>query len=118
MAFESPNRLLRATMVSLIGLRDALRSEPAFRLELLVLLVIIPVAWILRSAGVERALLIGTWMLVLVIEMLNTAIETVLDRIGSERHNLSKRAKDLGSAAVFCSIMLAATVWILVLFLG
>lgn len=105
-------------MVSLIGLRDALRSEPAFRLELVVLLVIIPVAWILKSGGVERALLVGTWMLVLVIEMLNSAIETVVDRIGSEQHNLSRRAKDLGSAAVFCSIMLAVIVWILVLFPG
>ena len=65
MAFESSNRLLRATRLSLIGLRDTLRSEPAFRLELLVLLVVIPAAWILKSAGVERALLIGSWMLVL-----------------------------------------------------
>lgn len=105
-------------MVSLIGLRHALRSEPAFRLELVVLLVMIPVAWILKSGGVERALLVGTWMLVLVIEMLNSAIETVVDRIGSEQHNLSRRAKDLGSAAVFCSIMLAVIVWILVLFPG
>ena len=65
MAFESPKRLVLATIISLIGLRDAFRSEPAFRLELLVLLVVIPVAWILKSAGVERALLIGSWMLVL-----------------------------------------------------
>ena len=65
MAFESPKRLVLATIISLIGLRDAFRSEPAFPLELLVLLVVIPVAWIRKSAGVERALLIGSWMLVL-----------------------------------------------------
>jgi len=118
MAFESPKRLMRATIISLIGLRDAFRLEAAFRLEVLVLIAVIPAAWILKSAGVERALLIGSWMLVLVIEMLNSAIETVVDRIGSERNDLSKRAKDLSSAAVFCSIMLAASVWLLVLFPG
>ena len=65
MAFESPKRLMRATIISLIGLRDAFRLEAAFRLEVLVLIAVIPAAWILKSAGVERALLIGSWMLVL-----------------------------------------------------
>jgi diacylglycerol kinase (ATP) len=118
MASEPLNRLVRATVVSLIGLRDVYRSEAAFRQELLVLLLIIPAAWLLASAGVERALLIGSWMLVVVVEMVNSAIEAAVDRIGKERHELSRKAKDFGSAAVFCSIVLSVAVWTLVLFSG
>ncbi len=118
MAFEPLNRLARATVVSLVGLRDVYRAEPAFRQELLVLLLVIPAAWLLTSAGVERALLIGSWMLVIVVEMINSAIEATIDRIGEERHELSRKAKDFGSAAVFCSIVLATAVWLLVLFSG
>jgi diacylglycerol kinase (ATP) len=118
MAPEPLNRLVRATVVSLIGLREVYRSEAAFRQELLVLLLVIPAAWILTSVGVERALLIGSWMLVIVVEMVNSAIEAAVDRIGKETHDLSRKAKDLGSAAVFCSILLSAAVWILVLFAG
>lgn len=116
MAPEPFNRLAQATIISLIGLRQAYRSEAAFRQELLVLLLIIPAAWVLTSTGMERALLIGSWMLVLVVEMVNSAIEAAVDRMGSERHELSKKAKDFASAAVFCSIMLSVTTWILVLF--
>ena len=72
--------------------------------------------WLLGRNGVERALLIGSWLLVLVIEVVNSAIETIVDRIGSELHELSGHAKDLGSAAVLCSLILAGTVWLLVLF--
>jgi diacylglycerol kinase (ATP) len=90
--------------------------EAAFRLELLVLLLVIPTAWLLTSVSVERALRIGSWMLIIVVEMVNSAMEAVVDRIGKERHELSRTAKDLGSAAVFCSIVLSATVWILVFF--
>jgi diacylglycerol kinase (ATP) len=86
--------------------------EAAFRLELLVLLLVIRTAWLLTSVSVERALLIGSWMLIIVVEMVNSAMEAVVDRIGKERHELSRTAKDLGSAAVFCSIVLSATVWI------
>jgi len=111
----SVKRLLRATYFSLKGLRAALRSQAALRLELLILAGLVPTAWLLRSGGAERALLIGSWMLVIVVEVINSAIETVIDRIGKERHELSGRAKDLGSAAVFCSIVFAATVWALIL---
>jgi diacylglycerol kinase (ATP) len=90
--------------------------EAAFRLELLVLLLVIPTARLLTSVSVERALRIGSWMLIIVVEMVNSAMEAVVDRIGKERHELSRTAKDLGSAAVFCSIVLSATVWILVFF--
>ena len=115
MAPEPLKRLVRATVISLIGLRDVYRSEPAFRQELLVLFVVIPAAWLLTSTGAERALLIGSWMLVIVIEMVNSAIEAAIDRIGQERHKLSRKAKDCGSAAVFCAILHSVVVWILVL---
>jgi diacylglycerol kinase (ATP) len=115
MAFEPLNRLAQATLVSLTGLRDAFRTELALRLEVLVFLVVVPVAWFLTSAGLERALLIGSWMLVIVVEMVNSAIEAAVDRIGRERHELSRRAKDFGSAAVFCAIVHATVVWALVL---
>ena len=88
--------------------------EAAFRLELLVLLLVIPTARLLTSVSVERALRIGSWLLIIVVEMVNSAMEAVVDRIGKERHELSRTAKDLGSAAVFCSIVLSATVLILV----
>ena len=116
MAHEPLNRMVQATVVSLIGLREVYRSEAAFRQELLVLLLVIPAAWILTSTGVERALLIGSWMLVLVVEMVNSAIEAAIDRIGTESHELSRKAKDLGSAAVFCAIVFSVVVWMLVLF--
>jgi len=108
-------RLVRATRFSFSGLRAAFHSEQAFRMELLVLLLVIPAAWVLKSGGVERALLIGSWMLVIVVEIVNSAIEAIVDRIGKERHELSGRAKNLGSAAVFCAIVLTAAVWILIL---
>ena len=108
-------RLRRATLFSLSGLRAALRNEPAFRLELALSVFVIPAAWILRSSGVERALLIGSWMMVILVEIINSAIEAVVDRIGQERHELSGRAKDLGSAAVFCSLVMTATIWLIVL---
>src|SRR5438093_11655199 len=104
-----PARIVRAIGISINGLRTAVRVDEAFRLELLVLILVIPAAWILTSVGIQRALLIGSWLLVMIVEIINSAIETVVDRIGTERHELSGRAKDLGSAAVFCSILLAAT---------
>jgi len=97
------------------GLLGALRTEVALRLELLILAAVIPLAWILKGGTLERALLIGSWMAVIVVEVINTAIETMVDRIGSERNELSGRAKDLGSAAVFCAIVTAGTVWLLIL---
>jgi diacylglycerol kinase (ATP) len=118
MASGPLSRLFQATVVSLLGLREAYRSESAFRQELLVLLLVMPTAWLLASTGVERALLIGSWMLVIVVEMVNSAIEAAVDRIGKERYELSRKAKDFGSAAVFCSIVLSVAVWILVLFPG
>ena len=107
--------LLNATRYSLAGLRAAVRHEEAFRQELLALVIAVPVALWLGNTGIERALLIGSCLLVIVVELVNSAIEAAVDRVGSERHELSGRAKDLGSAAVFCAIVLALVVWILVL---
>lgn len=108
--------MLNATRYSLNGLRKGWRTQQALRYEFYVLLVAIPVGWLVGRNRVERALLIGSCFLVPVVELINSAIETVVDRIGSEHHELSGRAKDLGSAAVFCSILLAATIWLIVFF--
>jgi diacylglycerol kinase (ATP) len=108
-------RLLWATRYSLVGLRIAWRQEQAFREEVVVLLLVVPAGLWLGRSGVERALLIGSWVLVLLVELVNSAIESVIDRIGLERHELAGKAKDLGSASVFCAIVLAIAVWALVL---
>jgi diacylglycerol kinase (ATP) len=108
-------RLVNATRYSLSGLSAAWRTQAALRYEFLALLIVGPVAWLLGRGVVERALLIGSCFLVIVVELINSAIESAVDRIGRERHELSARAKDLGSAAVFCSILLAAGVWIIIL---
>ena len=107
--------LVKATGYSLAGLRAAVKHEEAFRQELLALVIVVPVALWLGKSGIERALLLGSCLLVIVIELVNSAIEAVVDRIGSERNELAGRAKDLGSAAVFCAIVLAIVVWLLVL---
>jgi diacylglycerol kinase (ATP) len=108
-------RLVNATRNSLKGLCGAWAREAALRYEVYVLIVALPVAWILGHNAVERALLIGSALLVVVVEILNTAVEVTVDRIGVELHELSGRAKDLGSAAVFCAIVLAVVIWTIVL---
>jgi len=108
-------RLINATRYSLRGLGEGWRTQAALRYEFWVLVVAVPVAFFFGHGGVERALLIGSCVLVIVVELINSAIESAVDRIGRERHELSARAKDLGSAAVFCSILLAAGVWLIIL---
>lgn len=110
-------RIVLATRYSWRGLRQGWRTQAALRYECYILLIVIPAAWWLGETTVERALLIGSCLLVVVVELINSAIETTVDRIGSDLHELSGRAKDLGSAAVFCSIVLAAAIW-LMLWLG
>jgi diacylglycerol kinase (ATP) len=107
-------RVVRATRVSLAGLRAAL-TEPAFRAELAGCLVGVPLALWLGKTGLERAILIASLLAVLITELLNTAVETVVDRIGVEHHPLSGRAKDIGSAAVFVALVQVPVVWGLVL---
>jgi diacylglycerol kinase (ATP) len=109
-------RLINATRNSFQGLRYAWVNEPAFRYEMYVLAVALPVAWLLGKSAVERGLMIGSVLLVVVVELINSAIEATVNRIGRERHELSGHAKDMGSAAVFGSIVLAAAVWLALLF--
>ncbi|HET19096.1 MAG TPA: diacylglycerol kinase [Chromatiales bacterium] len=108
-------RVLLAARYSWQGLTTCYRKEAAFRQELWLVLLLAPFALWLGEDGVERALLIGSLALVLVVELLNTGIENVVDRVGQEPHKLSGRAKDMGSAAVFVSLVIAAIVWLLIL---
>ena len=108
-------RLLNATRYSLEGFAAAARHEDAFRQELLVFALAVPVALWLGRSGFERALLIGCLFLVLIVELLNSAIEAAVDRTSLESHPLAKRAKDIGSAAVMLSIVNAAVVWLLII---
>ncbi len=108
-------RVLRAARASWQGLVGCFRGEAAFRQELALALVVIPLGLWLGHDGVERALLIAPMLLVLIVELLNSAIEATVDRIGLERHRLAGLAKDIGSAAVLMSFILLAAVWLLVL---
>ena len=107
-------RIVKATFYSLAGLRWAWRSEAAFRQECVAVVILIPVAAWLGRTAVERALLVSTCLSVLIVELLNTAVESVVDRVGTDHNELSGRAKDLGSAAVFASIAVATLVWALI----
>jgi diacylglycerol kinase (ATP) len=104
------HRLWHATGYSLQGLRTAW-GETAFRQEALAALVLLPASFWLGRTWVETALLAGTVVLLMVVELLNTGVEAAIDRIGPEWHELSKRAKDVGSAAVLLSLLLCAGVW-------
>jgi len=104
-------RLIAATHHSLSGLASAWRSEEAFRLEVILAVFLFPAALWIGSTAAERFLLIGTIILVMIVELLNTAVECTVDRIGTDHHHLSGKAKDLASAAVFLSLLLAAGVW-------
>lgn len=108
-------RLIAAWVNSLSGLKMAWAHEEAFRLECLLLLPVTPLALLMGQNGVEKALLLGSLLLVIITELLNTAIEATIDRVSFEHHELSKRAKDLGSAAVMVSLALFVIVWILIL---
>lgn len=104
-------RILRAAKFSAQGMAQAWRHEAAFRQEIVLTLVLTPIAFWLGQTAVERALLIGVCLIVIIVELINSAIEAAIDRHGSEQHELSGRAKDLGSAAVFVSLVLVLLVW-------
>lgn len=107
-------RLIKAFYYSLAGFRAAWKNEEAFRQEIIIGIIIIPAGLWLGVTGTQRALLIGIYFLIPLVELINSAIEATVDRVGTERHELSGRAKDLGSASVFISICIALIVWILV----
>lgn len=104
-------RIVRATVYSVQGFAHAWRHEAAFRQEVALALVLAPVGFWLGTTPVERTLLIGSAVFVLIVELLNSAVEAAIDRHGDELHELSGRAKDLGSAAVMLSLMLLAALW-------
>jgi diacylglycerol kinase (ATP) len=110
-----PARLARAFGSSWRGFRAAWREEEAFRQECLLAVALVPLGLWLGSDGVERALLVGPVFFVLAVELVNSALEAIVDRIGVERHPLSGIAKELGSAAVFVSFVLLVANWLLVL---
>ncbi len=109
-------RLRNALGYSLQGIEAAFRHEDAFRQEIVLSAILIPLALYLEPSGQGRALMIGVLLLVLVVELLNSAIEAAVDRISFEDHRLAKRAKDIGSAAVLVSLANVVMVWTLVLF--
>jgi diacylglycerol kinase (ATP) len=122
-ARESPHkgkrglvRIWNAFGYSLAGLRAAFAHEDAFRQEVMLAVVLIPAAFFLPATGLGKALMIGSVLLVLIVELLNSAVEAAVDRISLENHRLAKRAKDIGSAAVFLALINVPIIWGLVLF--
>ena len=112
---RGPGRILKATIWSWQGLRAAWLHESSFRLEVWLLGVAVPLALWLGDSGLERAVMIGSCLLVLAAELLNSAIEAVIERYGPEHHELAGRAKDMGSAAVFVLMMNVLVCWGLIL---
>ncbi len=104
-------RLWKAFFHSFNGLADAYRHESAFRQEVVLSLILIPVSLLLQASGLGHALMISSVMLILITELLNSAIEATIDRFSTENHILAKRAKDIGSAAVLLSIVNLVAVW-------
>ena len=109
-------RIISAFGYSMKGLKACWRSEAAFRQEVMASVILIPLGLYLGQGGVEKALLAGVCIFVMIVEVLNSSIEAVVDRVGHEHHELSGLAKDLGSAAVLLSLTLLALIWALVLF--
>lgn len=108
-------RLINACRYSIDGFAAAYRHEDAFRQETLLAAVLIPVALLLPVGGIGKALMIGSVLLVLIVELLNSAIEAVVDRVSLEKHHLAKRAKDIGSAAVLIALINVIVTWTLAL---
>jgi len=100
---------------SLAGLKAAYRHEDAFRQEVHLAILLIPLTFLLPATNIGRALMIGSVLLVLIVELLNSAVEATVDRISLDHHRLAKRAKDIGSAAVLISLINVAIIWLLVL---
>ncbi len=109
-------RLIKAGIFSWQGFKAAYKHEEAFRQEFWLAIVLIPVAFFIGQNGIEMALLIGSVLLLMLVEILNSAIEAVVDRFGGEQHELSGRAKDMGSSAVFLAVVILILTWVLVIF--
>lgn len=107
-------RLVNAFFYSIAGFKAAWKNEEAFRQEIMAGIIMVPAGFLLGTTGTQRAILILSYFIIPLVELLNTAVEATVDRFGPEKHELSGRAKDLGSASVFLSICIAAIVWVLV----
>ncbi|WP_404473090.1 diacylglycerol kinase [Vreelandella venusta] len=103
--------LVHSTRYSWKGLKAAFRNETAFRQEVVITAILLPLAWWIADTSISWLLLVGSLFLVLIVELLNSAVENVVDRIGTEHHELSGRAKDIGSAAVMLSLIMAGLTW-------
>lgn len=112
---RGPAGVLRAAKWSMLGLRAAWLHESSFRLEVCMFVVLGPVGWQLGQTGVERVLLVGSCLLVMAMELMNSSMEAVIERYGAEHHELAGRAKDMGSAAVFVLMMNVVLVWAVLL---
>lgn len=110
-----PKRVINAFLYSMDGMKAALRHEDAFRQEMILAVILIPLALFLEPSAVGRALMIASVLLVLIVELLNSAVEAAVDRISFDHHHLIKRAKDMGSAAVLVSLLNVCVVWGLIL---
>lgn len=108
-------RLYNACLFSAAGFKATWQHEEAFRQEVILLIITTPLAIVLGANAIEKLLLIGSIVLVLLVELLNSAVEAVVDRVGFEHHELSGRAKDIGSAAVMMALIWAAITWALIL---
>ncbi|OOR99195.1 diacylglycerol kinase [Haemophilus paracuniculus] len=109
-------RIIRAAGYSMKGLKSAYVYEAAFRQEVWLSFILIPLGLALGEGAIEKILLVGSVLIVLIAELLNSAVEAVVDRVGEEYHELSGRAKDIGSAAVFMAMVLFGITWIFILF--
>ncbi len=105
------SRIIKATHCSMLGLKAAYKHESAFRQELLLCAFLLPLALFIAKSGMQLGLLLGSLIVLLLVEIINSAVEAVVDRIGSEHHELSGRAKDLGSAAVMLALLLVFVIW-------
>ncbi|MFC1495003.1 diacylglycerol kinase [Thermodesulfobacteriota bacterium] len=108
-------RLANAFYYSMAGFKAVWKNEEAFRQEIIVGIFIIPAGLLIGETFTQKAILIGVYFIIPLVEIINTAIEATVDRVGTERHELSGRAKDLGSASVFLSICIASITWLLVI---
>ena len=113
---DGVGRIIRAFTWSMAGIRQCFVHEAAFRQECMLFVVMAPLGVWLGRTGTERALLVGSLFIILIVELLNSGLEAAVDRISEEQHQLAGRAKDMGSAAVFLCLVNAFVVWLLVLF--
>lgn len=111
---KGSKRFVNAFYYSMAGFRAAWKNEEAFRQEIILGIFIIPAGFFIGNTYTQKAILIGAYFIIPLVELINSAIEAIVDRVGSERHELSGRAKDFGSASVFLSICIASIVWLLI----